>query len=463
MDRAEQLWNQLLTPLPQGGMADALVSEDPFERAAYRTRQGARPIGGRQEGPLTQSLSDPATAFNASPFGAARDALTAANEGDYGRAAMSAAPLVAPIAGPIVRGAGALMRANPATTGLAAGLSAYLGSADAADRDPKSGEWWRTPRGTPTVQKFAEPTLTPEEERRYIAPEIQGFDKLGPRGKLEATARRDALQKSLIQDRERALADKTKRARADWDEANQRTQAEYEAQQSRLDAEDDKYRLANQSFRDAHPLASPIIQGAGAATALTFPLIARGLTRRANNTMASQLQEAMTAGEAASALPRSGVGSAGSAAARVGAAQRLESAIGPQGVGRMQDTSVSLPGQAAWALGGGAEGAIGATAPYGVDLETLPIGSPGREEASEPSNWGMRAASGFLPGAAMGLIGSRVPMGRGAVPDIARAEGLIKGLKSRAKDATPATSVVASPAKPKVQRRRKKEPQPETE
>lgn len=117
MDRAEQLWSQLLTPLPKDRMVDALASEDPFERAAYRTRQSARPEGGRREGALSAALSDPATVFNASPFGVARDALTAGAEGDYGRAALTAAPLALPLVGPVVRGAGALIR-----TGLRGGM-----------------------------------------------------------------------------------------------------------------------------------------------------------------------------------------------------------------------------------------------------------------------------------------------------------------------------------------------------
>jgi hypothetical protein len=129
--------------------------------------------------------------------------------------------------------------------------------------------------------------------------------------------------------------------------------------------------------------------------------------------------------------------------------------MGPEGVGRMSDTSVGLPGQAAWALGGGAEGAATAVVPYIIDQETLPLGSHGQNESSEPMNWATRAGYGFIPGAAAGLFGARVPMGGGAVADLARAEGALTAIKSRARDlkAAPEPGTVLVDALEKARKR----------
>jgi hypothetical protein len=416
--------------LPQGSLSDADEAQRAREAAAMRMRQSAQPEGGRQEGALSAALSDPATVFNASPLGMARDAMTAANEGNYGQAALSAAPLVAPALGPAVRAAGGLMQAYPKAAALVAALAGTGASVEAADRDPKNPEWWRSKREPPpNIDPFAEPGLTPEETQRYTAQLDPNFEKLGPMGKKEAMARRDAAQGPLTSSSEAFLKEKIARSRSDWDRTLQDKQAAYEAEQARLDVEDQKYREENQSFREAHPLAAPIIQGIGAGTALAFPLAARGMALRRNNAVASQLDDAVAAAEAASTVRGTGSGPL-----RVGASQRLKSAMGDEGVGRMANTSTPLPEQLAWALGGGTEGAATAVAPYIVDQETLPMNSHGREEAGDPMNWAARAGYGFIPGAAAGLFGARIPMGRGAVPDMARAEGALKMLGSKARD-----------------------------
>jgi len=448
-DYAGRMWDTLLTPLPEN---------DPFEHAAYRVRQGARPEGGRREGALTQALSDPATIFNVSPFGLARDALHSVNEGNYGRAAMDVAPFVAgPVLGPALRAGSRVVAAAPRATAGAMGTMGALAAADAGERDPANPEWWRSKReAPPAISPFAEPTLTPEEEARYTAPEIQGFDKLGPMGKLKATEQRGVAQAKLLEDRKAALGEKTTRARADWDANRQRIQDAYEAEQARLDAEDQKFREANQSFREAHPDLATALQFAGAGTAAGFPLLARGLRLRANNKVLGQLDDAIAAGETARAVPRNVPGALSD---RIGAAERLRGAIGPQGVGRIKDTELSLPAQAAWATGGALEGALGSEIPYIVDVESLPSESHGRTEANDWANWLSRAAYGAIPAGMAGFMGARVPMSKGAVPDIPRAEGLIKGLeyKERAPRAPRKPSAdAANPAEAKPRRTRKK-------
>lgn len=404
------------------------VSDDPFERAAYRVRQGARPEGGRQEGALSAALSDPAFLFNASPFGITRDALSAANQGDYGRALATASPLAVPFAGPALRGAGALLRAAPRTAGtgaaaLGVGLPTTTDTAQTAE--PSSSEWWRTPReGAPAVPRFEEPTLSPEEEQRYIAPQIQGFSQLGPKAKLEATARRDAMQKSLLQDRERALTEKIARARADWEMANQQTQAAHEAEQARLDQRDLEYKGANQSFREAHPNLTLGLPAAGAAIAGLIPYGGRMLTRGVNNEIGGQLSSAV-------ARARASLGA--DAATRAAARGEMKAGLGPGGIGRMKDESLT-PGGVTGSLGVGALGSGEASLiPYEIDMATLPEGSHGRQEAEDYKNWLQRGGFGSLGGVLGASYGLKAPLMRSkAVPPVSEMEGLLAGLRSPA-------------------------------
>src|SRR5262249_18788674 len=162
-------------------------------------------------------------------------------EGNYLGAAtnaMGAGFPVAGMAGKLASAAGAF----PKSLAAGAGLSGLLSDmSQAGDRKPKASDWWRTPRrAAPATAPFVEPTLTPQEEQRYTAPEIQGFDKLGPQAKLQSIARKDEMQKGLLRDREQAAKDKIARARADWDAGVQQAQAGYEAEQARLDAEDEQ-------------------------------------------------------------------------------------------------------------------------------------------------------------------------------------------------------------------------------
>jgi hypothetical protein len=481
---ADSLWDSLLVPLPKESMGDALISEDPFERAAMRARMAARPAGGRREGALSEALSDPATLFNISPFGAARDAMTAANEGEYGRAALTAAPLVAPLAaGPVIRGAGAALRAAPKTvaTGAAAlGLGVPTSTDEAQTAEPGK-DWWRTPREQFQRGTFEAPTLTPEEEAQFVVPEWKkpkGWygdrETVQPSVPLSIERARIADTRKQAQDVQTRKADylqkKIDTSRRDFEAEQARLQAEYDAEQARLDAKDQEYKIANQSFREAHPYLAPAIQGAGAVTAALGPLAIRGLQLRRNNAITGQLDKAMAGGDYAAGLE----GAAGRPA-RIAAKEQLQASLGKQGIGRIQPTEMGIGGQIGSGIAGGIEGATSSVVPYIIDQETLPLGSHGQEESSDMANWLTRAAYGAIPSAAMGVFGARLPMSQGRVPDVARAKGQIKGLgeaikadtaaakaaavpKSRVVEST-ADATVAAPAKSKVpSRSRKKKP-----
>lgn len=449
----------MLRPLPRDDMAGDLTSAvlgDPFERAAYRTRQGAKPEGGRKEGAFTELVSDPVrmgrAAFGMTPPGALLNMYEAGREGDYGN--MAANAVYGGLGGALMRAGKGALTAFPRLTGGAAGTAAALTAADAGDRSPKSTEWWRSQReAPPTIDPFSAPQLTEDERRQYTQPEFAfkvtppNFEGLGPMARKEAQASYDRRLATAPQDElaareaynarqermdlaaQEALARKAKGPRADYEAEVAHKQAIYEAEQARLDAEDQKFRLANQSTREAHPLAAPMMQGAGVLTAAAFPLLTRNRIRGTNNAINQQLKDAMTAGDAELAAKAAGTGSP---MMQKVSAERLKAAAGPQGVGRMRDTELSPAAQAAWATGGALEGAAGATVPYIVDRETLPAESHGREESGDLANWLQMAAYGAIPGAISGALGARVPMSRGAVPDIPRATGLMKGLTARA-------------------------------
>lgn len=405
---------------------EAAEAEAARVAAALRMRQAARPVGGRKEGELTAALSDPATVFNASPLGALRTALTATNEGNYGDAAMAVAPYAVPFAGPAIRGATRMLTAAPKVAAGAVGTGAALTAADAGERTPASPEWWRSQREPqPTVAPFVAPGLTPEEAQRYTAPLPPGFDSLGPQGKRDATARRDAAQERLTKSRDAFLKEKVDRARADWDASLQGQQSAYDAEQARLDKEDQAFKLANQSTREAYPYASGALQAGGAAAAFALPRWARGQARTRNDALVGQVNEAMAEADAAKTLGKGGN------AVRNAALARLRAATGASGVGRMTDPTPTLSSTLAAGGLGAVEGAFGALAPYIADSETLPMGSHGREESSDIGNWIARGATGALPGALLGMYGARIPMAGGAIPDLARAEGLKAALQAR--------------------------------
>jgi hypothetical protein len=295
-------------------------------------------------------------------------------------------------------------------------------------------------------------TLSPEEEQRYIAPPIQGFDKLGPRARLEATARRDALQKSLLQDRERAIAEKIARAREDFEMRNREARSAHEAEQARLDQRDQEYRLANQSFREAHPNLTLALPAAGAAAAGLIPYGGRMVARGLNNQVADQLTASV-------ARARAALGA--DAATRAAARGEMKAGLGPGGIGRMRDEGLTTSGIAG-GLGVGALGSAEASLiPYEIDM-ALPQGSHGRQEAEDPGNWLQRGGFGSLGGVLGSSYGLKAPLLQPrVVPPVSEMEGLLAGLKTAARPKAPAPDVKAATATKAPPRRRRKPPESE--
>lgn len=447
------------------------IGDDPFERAAYRVRQAARPEGGRQEGPLSEALSDPAFLFNASPLGPVRDTLHAVNEGEYGRAAASAAPLLAPMAGPAIRGASALVRAAPRTAATLAGI-AGIGIPSATDiataeAEPKADDWWRTPREPFNHPEFVPPTLTAEEREPFtqpgfVAPDQSprpNLDGLGPMARKETQARYDQrLEKAAVSAEEArkahaarqakldevaaALLDrKTSKAREDWEKARDDAIAAHAEEQARLDQRDLEFKRANQSFTEAHPSASLALPAAGAAIAGAIPYGGRMMARGANNAVARQLEEAAS-------RARLALGS--DAATRAAARGEMKAGLGPAGVGRITDEHSTGRSNAAAMISGGLGSAEASLIPYEVD-RLLPEGSHGRHESDDPKNWLQRGAFGSLGGILGSRYGMEAPLLRGRVtPPVSEMEGLLAGLKT-AKTAPPRVKV-----EPKPRSRRKK-------
>jgi len=414
------------------------------------------------------------------------------------RAMIEGMQLAAPLPGPAIAGkmlgpalagaeklAPALAKAIPGqamvNTGLAAG---GVGSAVVPDpaqaaegqpeevpigQRPQTGEWWRTRRAPPPeMPPFTPPTMLPDELAMFKDPEWK--PPKGWQGDQEARqpnegpvahAKRVAdlrEQRALRETRKLSAGEaKTAVARKEYESERDRRMKEYEREQARLDKLDNEYKEANENFRRKHPAlatALPII-GAGAGAAL--PYANRVRLQRINNKLVKDMDAAISrAEETAQKTVPAGLGKIEKSAAKkaltaeqAGAVTDLQGRMDPKaplGLTRGRNVEPTAGAQAG-AVGMGALGSIeGALLPYELDL-ALPIDSPDRKEAMNVLNWAERAGQQALPGGLAGHVGGHMPLPRrGLVPDIERAQGLVKQMTPVAPRAVPpkkSKSVVA--------------------
>jgi len=386
---------------------EATEAQRAREAAAMRMRQAAMPEGGRQEGPLTAALSDPALLFNMSPLGMARDAMKSANEGDYGQAAMSAAPLLAMGAAPAVRGAGALMQSFPKTTAIGSGLAGMFATSEA---------------GT-SLNRAQRQELEQEQARARNAAELDA-QKRAQEAEIEAQRRSQQM-----------LLDK---ARREGDVAAQQAAAQAEIERQR---EAERYRQQEEvrqsqlPFREKYPGLATALPFAGTAAAMASPYAVRLGKALFNNSRVGQMEDAITRADMALASQSkpSIVRSLGELKASKGSVPTPEGPISA-GPGSLA-ISAALPAEAA-------------LLPAEYDMSMLQPDNPNREAAkhilTDPTELAKRVVPGLLQGIPAATLGNKIPaVWPEKIPPNANMEGLIAALKAskpaRSKRQAPAT------------------------
>lgn len=365
------------------------------EAAAMRMRQAAQPEGGRQEGAMSAALSDPALLFNLSPLGMARDSMRAANEGDYGQAAMSAAPLVAPMAGPAVRAVGGAMQAFPKASALATGLAGMLSSSEAA----------------PKLTREQQRQLEMETSRARNAAELDQQK----RAQEAEIARQGAAQQVELERARREGDLATQQAAAQADTERQRAEAEYQQQEA--------VRQSQLPFRERYPGLANALPFAGVGAAAASPYAVRLGKALFNNAGVRQMEGAVGRGE--TALAGADKGAITRSLGELKSIQKSGAAApeGPVSAG---------PGTLALSAGLPAEAAL---LPAEYDLQMLPTDNPNREAAkkmlTDPTELAKRVIPGLLQGIPAATLGNKVPaVWPEKLPPISNMEGLIAALRA---------------------------------
>lgn len=370
-----------------------------------------------------------------------------------------AAPEVAPAmmaraAGPALAGAEravpAMAKAIPANTMVNTGLAAsgtmagVPGPAQAESapeqvpvgQRPKSGEWWRTQRAPPpTMLPFTAPTMSPEELSPYDEPKFappkgwQGGRE--QKQNYEGPQSYYARMQSLNREREtregrrlEASERKTAVARKDHESEFSRESAAYQKEQERLDRLDAEYKEANENFRRKHPQLATALPIIGAGMGASLPYANRVRLQRINNKLVTDFSAAITRAEKAAAT-KGALGKAEKAGAVADLEKRMDPSA-PIGVTRSRNVDPTVGSQAAGITTGALGSVEGAILPYELDL-ALPSDSPDRREATNAVNWAERAGQQVLPGGLAGHVGGHMPLPRrGLVPDVERAQGLVR-------------------------------------
>lgn len=379
------------------------------EAAMLRTRQSAQPEGGRQEGPFTDTISNPRYLFDMTPPGMAVNAVNSASQGDYGQAAMQGAGAVAPLLGPAARAVGGAMNAFPKTTAIGGGLGAMLSSAEA---------------GSP-LNRAQRQQMEMEQQRG--------------KNQLEADNARRAQEAELAA-QERAQQVELERARREGDLAaqNAAAQAEMQRQQQQQEAQRaEELRQTQLPFREKFPNVAANLPYAGAAISAALPYGARAAKAAFNNKRVGQAEGAVERGEAA-LTGRKNINSISRSLSELEAQRAITPppkgpiSIGPGGMATSAAVSAEAP-----------------LIPLEYDAGMLPHGNENRQAAWDtlmnPAEVAKRALPGLLGGMTAATIGNKVPgVWSERVPPTANMDGLIAALNGAK---APKVSKPRAPAK----------------
>lgn len=333
--------------------------------------------------------------------------------------------------------------AGQATTPAAAEGAAPAEEVPVGER-PKTGEWWRTKREPPPqMPPFQPPTMHPDELAPYQDPawnKPRGWQgdqeaRQNSEGPVAHATRVADLRKQRSERENKRISaseNKTAVARQEYEKERERRMFEYQKEQERIDKLDAEYKSANENFRRKHPELATALPVIGAAAGAALPYGNRVRLQRINNKLVTDFDKAIERAEAAAQNVSKG---AGVKAEKAGAVSDLEKRLDPQapaGLARSRAVEPTVGGQIGSSTMGALGSVEGALLPYELDL-ALPMDSPDKREAMNPVNWAERAGQQALPGALAGHVGGHMPLPRrGMVPDVERAQGLMRRLQAPA-------------------------------